>query len=92
MHINYANQKEKKPMYYCKYLFGLQTKCSGCCFCFYSFYRCAPLLPEFQPQHLHHSNGGRQLYKVGFFFILLYYCEVQMYINGYCCVYRKDLK
>lgn len=26
------------------------------------------------------------------FFILWYYCEVQMYINGYCCLYRKDLK
>lgn len=27
-----------------------------------------------------------------FFSILLYNCEVQMYIDGYCCVCRKDLK
>lgn len=47
-------------------------------------------LPEFQLQPLHHSNEEREeALQIEIFFIVLYYCEMQMYANGYCCVYRK---
>lgn len=85
MHIKYANQKEKKNQHSIASIFlGCRLNTVAAVFIsllvlFLHMCTSASCIPisAFPPE-----QGWEGALQIGIFFILLYYCEVQMYING----------
>lgn len=92
MHIKYANQKEKKTQHSIASIFlGCRLNTVAAVFIsllVFTYVHLCFLYPNLSLCTRARVGGSFTNWD---FFILLYYCAVQMYINGYCCVYRNDL-